>query len=602
LGLALLLLVLIPGIGAMVNGARRWLRIGPINFQVSELAKVLVLTWVCSYCVRKRSELEQTLQGLAKPVGLLTVAALLLLLEPDFGAATVLFATGFAVLFVAGARLRYVLLLVSAAALAFAMLALTSAYRLKRLTGFLHPWDDPFNGGFQLTQSLIAIGRGAWFGVGLGSSVQKLFYLPEAHTDFVFAVLAEELGLVGVLGVITLFMALVWRAFQISRMAAQAGMRFQSYLALAFGVWLGLQATVNIGVNMGVLPTKGLTLPLLSYGRSSLLVSLAWLGVVLRIYHEVKCSSRSAVTRMPGGTSIMGAQTCPGTIPPNETHGALATGSEAENVAIGGSAPGPVLIMAGGTGGHVFPALAVAKVLRDRGVAVVWLGVPGSMESRLVPANGFPMEWVRVAGIRGKGVTAWLLAPLAIFKAVAQSVSVLRRVRPRSVLGAGGYVSGPGGIAAWLLRVPLLIHEQNAVAGMTNRWLARLASQVLEAFPGSFGPKIHARAIGNPVRADIAALAAPSSAIRRPWRPPAPAGVRRQSGGAASQLRGSAGARPRGCRDSAAGPPSDGGNADSRRRAPRTPMRGSRQIYCPSSTTWPRPTPGPISPYAEPAP
>jgi cell division protein FtsW len=293
-GLLLLLLVLIPGIGAMVNGARRWLRIGPVNFQVSELAKVLVLTWVCSYCVRKRSELEESLPGLIKPVGLLTVTAFLLLLEPDFGAATVLFATGFAVLFVAGARLRYVLILVAAVSLAFAVLALTSAYRLKRLTGFLHPWDDPFNGGFQLTQSLIAI-------VGLGSSVQKLFYLPEAHTDFVFAVLAEELGLVGVLGVIALFMALVWRAFQISRMAAQAGMRFQSYIALAFGVWLGLQATVNIGVNMGVLPTKGLTLPLLSYGRSSLLVSLAWLGAVLRIYHEVKCASRAAVTRIPGG-------------------------------------------------------------------------------------------------------------------------------------------------------------------------------------------------------------------------------------------------------------------------------------------------------------
>jgi len=300
-GLLLLFLVLIPGVGATVNGARRWLRIGPINFQVSELAKVLVLTWVCSYCVRKRAELETTLPGLAKPVGLLAVAALLLLCEPDFGATTVLFATGFAVLFVAGARLRYVLLLVSAAALAFSVLALTSAYRLKRLTGFLHPWDDPFNGGFQLTQSLIAIGRGAWFGVGLGSSVQKLFYLPEAHTDFVFAVLAEELGLVGVLGVIALFMALVWRAFKISRMAAQAGLRFQSYLALAFGVWLGLQAMVNIGVNMGVLPTKGLTLPLLSYGRSSLLVSLAWLGAVLRIFHEVKCSSRSAVMRLPGG-------------------------------------------------------------------------------------------------------------------------------------------------------------------------------------------------------------------------------------------------------------------------------------------------------------
>jgi UDP-N-acetylglucosamine--N-acetylmuramyl-(pentapeptide) pyrophosphoryl-undecaprenol N-acetylglucosamine transferase len=201
----------------------------------------------------------------------------------------------------------------------------------------------------------------------------------------------------------------------------------------------------------------------------------------------------------------MGAQTCHGTIPPNETHSALATGSAAENAAI----RGPVLIMAGGTGGHVFPALAVAQVLRDRGVAVVWLGVPGSMESRLVPENGFPIEWVRVAGIRGKGLKAWVLAPGRIIKAVAQAIGVLRRVRPRSVLGAGGYVSGPGGIAAWLLRVPLLIHEQNAVAGLTNRWLAQLASQVLEAFPGSFPARVRARAIGNPVRADIAALPPP---------------------------------------------------------------------------------------------
>jgi cell division protein FtsW len=301
LGLSLLLLVLIPGLGAKINGARRWMRIGPMNFQVSELAKVLVLIWVCSYCVRKRAELEQTFAGLLKPVGLLAIAGVLLLSEPDFGAATVLFATGFAVLFVAGARLRYVLSLVSLVGAAFAVLALTSAYRLKRLTVFLHPWDDPFNGGFQLTQSLIAIGRGGWFGVGLGSSIQKLFYLPEAHTDFVFAVLAEELGLVGVIGVIGLFVALVWRAILISRMASQAGLKFQSYLALAFGMWLGLQAMVNIGVNMGVLPTKGLTLPLLSYGRSSLIVSLGWLGVLLRIHHEVKCTSRSAVMRMPGG-------------------------------------------------------------------------------------------------------------------------------------------------------------------------------------------------------------------------------------------------------------------------------------------------------------
>jgi UDP-N-acetylglucosamine--N-acetylmuramyl-(pentapeptide) pyrophosphoryl-undecaprenol N-acetylglucosamine transferase len=170
---------------------------------------------------------------------------------------------------------------------------------------------------------------------------------------------------------------------------------------------------------------------------------------------------------------------------------------------------GPVLIMAGGTGGHVFPALAVARVLRERGVPVVWLGTPGGMESRLVPANGFPIEWIRVAGIRGKGALAWLLAPWRIVAAVAEALKILKRVQPCVVLGAGGFVSGPGGIAAWLMRIPLLIHEQNAIAGLTNRWLARFAAEALEAFPGSFSPGAHARCIGNPIRAEIAAVAAP---------------------------------------------------------------------------------------------
>jgi UDP-N-acetylglucosamine--N-acetylmuramyl-(pentapeptide) pyrophosphoryl-undecaprenol N-acetylglucosamine transferase len=171
----------------------------------------------------------------------------------------------------------------------------------------------------------------------------------------------------------------------------------------------------------------------------------------------------------------------------------------------------PVLIMAGGTGGHVFPALSVANVLRERGVPVVWLGVPGSMEARLVPANGFPIEWIRVRGIRGKGILAWVMAPFRIAGAVLQAMAVLRRVRPRAVLGAGGYVSGPGGIAAWLLRIPLLIHEQNAIPGLTNRWLARIATQVLQGFPGSFDKRRGARFVGNPVRADIAAVAEPAA-------------------------------------------------------------------------------------------
>jgi len=167
---------------------------------------------------------------------------------------------------------------------------------MRRLTGFLDPWADPFNSGFQLTQSLIAIGRGQWFGVGLGDSVQKLFYLPEAHTDFLFAVLAEELGLVGVVLTLVLFLALVWRSFYIARLAAEAGLKFPAYLAAAFGLWVGIQAFINIGVNMGVLPTKGLTLPLMSYGRSSLIVALAWVGLLLRVYHEAMREQRGSAT------------------------------------------------------------------------------------------------------------------------------------------------------------------------------------------------------------------------------------------------------------------------------------------------------------------
>jgi len=296
-GLALLVVVLVPGIGHEVNGSRRWVRLGFMNFQVSELARVLLLTYVASYAVRRADELRSDFAGFVRPVLVLGGAAVLLLAEPDFGAATVLLATGIAVLFLAGARLTHLAVPIVLGVAAMTALAVTSPYRARRLTAFRNPWDDPFDSGFQLVQSLIAIGRGEWFGVGLGSSVQKLFYLPEAHTDFVFAVLAEEFGFVGVVVVLALFAVLVGRALAISRNAARAGLQFQSYVAAAIGIWLGLQAFVNIGVNMGLLPTKGLTLPLLSYGGSSMLVTLAWLGVLLRVHHETQMTGRSAVTR-----------------------------------------------------------------------------------------------------------------------------------------------------------------------------------------------------------------------------------------------------------------------------------------------------------------
>jgi cell division protein FtsW len=296
LATVLLVLVLVPGLGHSVNGSRRWLRVAGASFQVSELVRVIVLIYMASYAVRREKELRTTFKGLARPLGLLACMGALLLAEPDFGAATVLFASGFALLFLAGARLRYVLGMTLIAVAGFATLAMSSSYRLRRLTTFLDPWADPYNSGFQLTQSLIAIGRGEWFGVGLGASVQKLFYLPEAHTDFLFAVLAEELGLAGVALTLALFLGLIWRSFFIARLAAGAGLKFAAYLAAGFGLWVGIQAFINIGVNMGVLPTKGLTLPLMSYGRSSLIVSMAWVGLVLRVYHEATHEARAGAS------------------------------------------------------------------------------------------------------------------------------------------------------------------------------------------------------------------------------------------------------------------------------------------------------------------
>jgi cell division protein FtsW len=299
LAAALLLAVLLPGVGHEVNGSWRWLKIPGFTFQASELARLLVLCWVAAYAVRRERELRESLGGLVKPLGMTFAFCALLLWEPDFGAATVLFATAFGLLFLAGARLRWVLLCVAIAGAGFAVLMVAAKYRLERVTCFLDPWAQANDCGYQLAQSLIAIGRGEWFGVGLGQSVQKLFYLPEAHTDFLFAVLAEELGMAGVLATLALFLALVWRTLYIARAAATAGLKFQAYIAAAFGLWVGVQAMINIGVNMGVLPTKGLTLPFMSYGRSSLLVALLWVGIVMRIHHEAMVRARGSASVGP---------------------------------------------------------------------------------------------------------------------------------------------------------------------------------------------------------------------------------------------------------------------------------------------------------------
>ena len=288
---AMLVLVLLPGVGVEVNGASRWINVGLFNVQVSELAKLFFIIYLASYLARHGEEVRTQISGFLKPIGLLVIAAVLLLREPDFGATVVLAAIVMGMIFMAGVKLYQFGGVLGLGALLMASMAVSSPYRMKRLTTFIDPWADPFDSGFQLTQSLIAIGRGEWFGVGLGASIQKLFYLPEAHTDFVFAVLAEELGLLGVCTIIVLYAVLVWRAFVIAAQAVKAENFFASYLAYGIGIWFGLQSFINIGVNMGLLPTKGLTLPLMSYGGSSMVVMCAAIALLLRIDYETRCTA-----------------------------------------------------------------------------------------------------------------------------------------------------------------------------------------------------------------------------------------------------------------------------------------------------------------------
>jgi len=286
LGLALLVLVLIPGIGRNVNGSQRWLSLVVINLQPSELMKLFAAMYVSDYAVRKSSQMDSIIRGFLPMVAVMVLVGFLLLREPDFGAFAVIAAISISILWLGGINVRIFMGLLALLPVAIYILIWSSPYRLQRVIGFLDPWADPFGKGYQLSHALIAFGRGEWFGVGLGGSVEKLLYLPEAHTDFLLAVIAEELGFVGVLVVLGFFTWVVIRAFGIGKEAVANERYFAALLAQGLGVWMGVQAIINIGVNMGVLPTKGLTLPLLSFGGSGILANCIAMAILLRIDYE----------------------------------------------------------------------------------------------------------------------------------------------------------------------------------------------------------------------------------------------------------------------------------------------------------------------------
>ncbi|HXS74054.1 MAG TPA: putative lipid II flippase FtsW [Rhodanobacteraceae bacterium] len=287
LAFALLLAVFVPHFGMRINGARRWVNLMVIGFQPVEAVKLILVVYLASYLVRHQIGVERKFFGVLKPMGVAGFTAVLLLAQPDFGSAALIAAVTVGMVWLAGARMRYLLLLGAPLIPAAMYLALSTDYRVKRLTSFLDPWKDPFNDGFQLTQALIAVGRGEWFGVGLGGSVQKLFYLPEAHTDFILAVIGEELGLAGIVLVLGLFALLVGRGLILGLRGVEVGQRFAGYVAFGISLMIGLQALVSVGVNLGVLPTKGLTLPLISSGGSSVLMTCVMLGVLLRASFEI---------------------------------------------------------------------------------------------------------------------------------------------------------------------------------------------------------------------------------------------------------------------------------------------------------------------------
>jgi cell division protein FtsW len=511
LGLLSLVLVLVPGVGREVNGATRWIPLGPLNLQPSELVKLFAIIYVSGYLVRHADDVVNRISGFIRPMLLIGIAGALILQQPDFGTTAVMLATVMGLLFLGGVSVMPFVVCSWSCRRALGA-GLISPYRLQRVTSFLDPWEDPFNTGYQLSQALIAFGRGEWLGVGLGNGIQKQFF-PSGGPYGLHCIGRRRGARPG-------RDAGVDRGIRVPDLAglldrgARGGRRraFAAYVAQGIGLGLGLQAFVNIGVNVGMLPTKGLTLPFMSYGSNSLIAACMAIAILLRIDAMVR---RIEAEKGPHGG-------CHGYA--RSRHGR----------------------------GHRRACLSRARGRRAparAGHGVFWIGTRRGMESRLVPEHGLEMEWIRIEGCAAKGSLRSSAHP-SRSRLHSGRPRILRRRRPSVVLGMGGFASGPGGLAARVLGLPLVIHEQNFVPGMTNQWLARIATRVFEAFPGSFPGargRNRLRKSGAPrdrrsAAAARASGAAPRGRDRRAASAPGPGRLPRGSGPERDGPRGAGGA------------------------------------------------------------
>ena len=482
--------IFIPGIGYSAGGSARWLRLGGFTVQPSEFARLAMIIYLAYSLDKKNGELKNFYVGFLPHVFVLGILTALITMQPDFGSVVILGAITWLMLFVAGVRILHLapslLLLVP-----IGYIYMVSAeYRARRLMSFWDPWQYSANEGYQIIHSLMAFGTGGIWGTGIGQSYQKLHYLPEPHTDFIFSVIGEELGLLGVTIVLSLYVLILWRGIIIAK---NAGDSFGTFLATGITSAIAIQVCTNMGVALGLLPTKGLTLPFLSYGGTSLLVNMASIGILMNIGN-------------PGAETTTCLQASEESMTENRKSSEH-TANSAQAITYGGGKSLRVIIAGGGTGGHLFPGIAIAQAFtgKNSGSEILFVGAGNRFEKTTVEKAGFNHRSIPVEGIKGRGYLKQLRSVFKIPKGMFESYKIIRDFKPDLVVGVGSYSSGPLVIMARLLRVKTALHEQNIIPGITNRILSRFADRVYVSFEETKKRLCPQKALlsGNPLRREI---------------------------------------------------------------------------------------------------